>query len=288
MINNLSYKIHPYESKYLSKKKYDAPFNYIIIDNLFNKNIYDSISAKFPEFIARTVPYKDQPGATSNYEGYISGLGMKDLVDGYDFFASQDLKNFVEKSFNIETSQYISPSAHFHKAPSKDGFIHRDMNICSFPKANNDQDFITCGGGVHYTDDTNANPNSVKMIRSVALLYYLNNNDNISVTGGGTGIYDAYNGKLIDTIQPKNNRLFMFEISHNSYHAFVGANFDRSAVVSWFHSSPAYIIKRNFEQFKKHKNYLERWTQKPQNEYWSIENDPKYSQYFDKPLSELL
>jgi acetyltransferase-like isoleucine patch superfamily enzyme len=288
MITNLSYKIHPYESKYLSIKKYDAPFNYIVIDNLFNKNIYNLISAKFPEFIARTVPYKDQPGATSNYEGYISGLGTKDLVDGYDFFASQELKNFIEKSFNIETSKYISPSAHFHKAPSKDGFIHRDMNICSFPKTNNDQDFIPCGGGVNYTDDTNANPNSVKMIRSIALLYYLNNNDNISVTGGGTGIYDAYNGKLVDMIEPKNNRLFMFEISHNSYHAFVGANFDRSAIVSWFHSSPAYIIKRNFTQFKKHKNYLERWTQKPQNEYWSIENDPKYSQYFDKPLSELL
>jgi hypothetical protein len=282
------YKIHPYESKYLNIKQYDAPFNYIVIDNLFNQNTYNLISKKFPEFIARTIPYKDQPGATSDYEGYISGLGIKDMIDGYDFFASKELQNFVEKSFNIKTSQYISPSAHFHKAPSKDGFIHRDMNICSFPKAMNDNDFVTCGGGVHYTDDTNANPNSVKMIRSVALLYYLNNNDDLSISGGGTGIYDRYNGELIHAIEPKNNRLFIFEISHNSYHAFIGANFDRSAIVSWFHSSPAYIIKRNWKYYKNNKYYLERWTKKQDNEYWAIENDPEYSQYFDRPLKDLL
>lgn len=278
------YKVHPYESKYITINQYTKPFNYIIIDNLFNKQIYNNLCKKFPEFIARTKPYKDQPGATSNYEGYIAGLGTNDLIDGYDFFASKDLQKFIEKSFNIETSPYIAPSAHFHKAPSKSGFIHRDANICSFPITNDGKDFITCGGGVYYTDDSNTNQNSVKMIRSIALLYYLNNDDTISSTGGGTGIYDAYNGKLIDIIEPKNNRLFIFEIGYNSYHAFIGANFDRSAVVSWFHSSPAYIIKRNFAQFKAHENYLERWSKRPSNEYWPIENDPKYFEYFDKSL----
>lgn len=280
------FSVHPYESKYIHIEKFNEPFNYIIIDNLFNKEIYSEICKKFPEFIARTKPYKDQPGATSNYEGYISGLGLGDLKNGYDFFASKDLQNFVEKSFDIKTSKYISPSAHFHRAPSKNGFIHRDMNICSFSTVQTDE-FVTTGGVV-YTDDTNHNTNSIKMIRSIALLYYLNNNDSIDCTGGGTGIYNSYGGSLINTIEPKNNRLFMFEISHNSFHGFIGANFDRSAVVSWFHSSPAYIINRNWKHFHKNKNYIERWTAKKEEEYWKIENDPEYSSYFSAPLKELM
>lgn len=287
-MTNTKYTIHPYESKYVHIAKFSQPFNYMIIDNLFNKEMYGQMCKKFPEFIARTTPYKDQPGATSNYEGYISGLGLKDLIDGYDFFASKNLQNFIEQSFNIKTSKYISPSAHFHKSPSKNGFIHRDANICSFPIINQEMDFVPAGGGVVYTDDSNQNINSVKMIRSIALLYYLNNNDDIETSGGGTGIYDSYSGKLINTIEPKNNRLFIFEIGHNSFHSFIGANFDRSAIVSWFHSSPAYIINKNWKYFRKNKNYIEKWTRKKEEEYWQIENDPEYFNYFSKPLKELL
>jgi hypothetical protein len=281
------YKIHHFESKYVSVSRFDNPFNYIIVDNLFNNEIYESLCRKFPDFISRTKPYKDQPGATSDYEGYISGLSPNDLKNGYDFFASKELQNFVEKSFNIQTSKYISPSAHFHKAPSKSGFIHRDMNICSFPFTSNSNDFVVSGGGVIYTDDSNQNLNSVKMIRSVALLYYLNNNDSINSSGGGTGVYDN-RGNLLTTIEPKNNRLFIFEISHNSFHGFIGANFDRSAIVSWFHSSPAYLINRNWKYFRKNKNYIEKWTQKNPEKYWQIENDPEYFKYFSKPLKELI
>jgi len=283
----MQYNIHHYESKYVSISKFNDPFNYVIIDNLFNKQIYESLCKKFPDFIARTKPYKDQPGATSDYEGYISGLGLQDLKNGYDFFASQQLQDFIEKTFDIKTSKFISPSAHFHKAPSKNGFIHRDMNICSFSNKPTDDSFITTGGVV-YTDDSIVNTNSIKMIRSIALLYYLNNNDDISTNGGGTGIYDGYGGKLIKTIEPKNNRLFMFEISHNSFHGFIGANFNRAAIVSWFHSSPAYIINRNWKHFRKNPKYLERWIQRQENEYWGIENDPDYNLYFSRPLKELL
>ena len=284
-----SYKIHSYESKYISINKFSNPFNYVVVDNLFNEPIYKKLCDKFPSFIARTKPYKDQPGATSNYEGYISGLSMGDLVDGYDFWCSKELRNFVETIFDIKTSQYISPSAHFHKAPSKNGFIHRDINICSFAKNSDPDMFVTTGGGIAYTDDSIKNPNGIKMIRSIALLYYLNNNDSISSIGGGTGIYKNHKGEIETVIEPKNNRLFLFEISYNSYHAFIGANFDRSAVVSWFHSSPAYIIHRNWQNFKNNGyNYLERWAKRPEQEYWNIEQDPDYSLYFDAPLKQKL
>jgi hypothetical protein len=282
-----TYKIHPLESKFISINQYSLPFNHVIIDNLFNQVSYKKLCDIFPEFIARTVPYKDQPGATSDYEGYISGLTLDDMKNEYGLFASKDLQNFVEKTFNIKTTQYISPSAHFHKAPSKSGFIHRDMNICSFVR-NDTAEFVVPGGGLNYTDDfISDDPRAVKVIRSIALLYYLNNEDSIESTGGGTGIYDGYNGALVKTIEPKNNRLFIFEMCQNSYHAFIGANYNRSAIVSWFHSSPAYIINRHWKHFKSNPYFIERWHRNTDKTYWPIENDPEYSRYFNLSLSEL-
>lgn len=285
---NSDYQLHIYESKYIDIKIFDYPFRHVVIDNLLNDEIYGSMINKFPEFIARTKPYKDQPEATSNYEGYISGLNHNDLVGGFEFFSSKDLQAFVEKEFDIKTNKFISPSAHFHKAPSKNGFTHRDYNVCSFYDNNPNSDNFITTGGAQYADDTKYNTKSTKVIRSIALLYYLNNNDSISCQGGGTGIYDGYNGKLIKTIEPKNNRLFIFEMKHNSYHSFIGANFDRSAVVSWFHSSPAYMINRHWKYFRKYPNLIERWTQKNLDEYWPIENDTEYARYFNKPLKDMI
>lgn len=281
---------HNYISNKISFEYHKKPFNYLVIDNLFNDDIYNKISNRFKSFIDRTIPYKDQPGATSNYEGYISGLSEHDCIEGYDFFLSNELKNFTEKTFSIITTKYISPSAHFHKSPSKNGFIHRDMNICSFKKEKKKLVLSNC----FYTDDSlSKQPHSEKVIRSVAFLYYLNNPIDIdNYVGGGTGIYDSYNGKKIDEIKPINNRLFMFEICHNSFHGYVGSNFDRSCVVGWYHSSPAYIVNRYWKHYykmaKRNESLIERWTANPEGGYWPIEKDPLYRNYFNGSLNDLM
>jgi Rps23 Pro-64 3,4-dihydroxylase Tpa1-like proline 4-hydroxylase len=286
--NNL--KQHNYISNKITFTYFNKPFNYLIIDNLFNETIYDEISKKFKLFIDRTIPYKDQPGATSNYEGYISGLSLNDCIDGYDFFISDELQTFTENVFDIKTTKYMSPSAHFHKSPSKNGFIHRDMNICSFKKENKLKVLNNCS----YTDDSlNKQPETEKVIRSIAFLYYLNNpKDLTNYYGGGTGLYDSYGGNKIDEIKPINNRLFMFEISHNSFHSYIGSDFDRSCVVSWYHSSPAYIINRHWKQYykmaKKNQSLVERWGNNPLGGFWPIEKDPNYKKYFNSSLDQLV
>lgn len=289
LIENISLQ-HNYISDKISIGYHNKPFKYIVIDNLLNDTIYGQVCSKFKSFIDRTVPYKDQPGATSDYEGYISGLSVADCVNGYDFFLSQEFKDFTEKTFDIKTNKYMSPSAHFHRAPSKNGFIHRDLNICSFTDTNNRIVTNNC----FYTDDSkNKQPASKKVVRSIAFLYYLNNPNNLDdYTGGGTGIYSSYSGGLITEVKPVNNRLFMFEICHNSFHAYIGANFDRSCVVGWYHSSPAYMINRYWREYSKmtknNQSFLERWTGNPDGGYWEIENDPEYSLYFNAPLKELI
>jgi hypothetical protein len=281
---------HPYISSSINIQYEINPFKYLIIDNLLDPLIYKSLCLKFPKFIQRTIPYKDQPGATSNYEGYISGLAISDCQYGYDFFISQELKVYIEKTFDIETTQYMSPSAHFHKSPSKSGFVHRDANICNFKKSI-DSNITTISKGCSYTDDISRGVDTIKVMRSIAFLYYLNNPSDLSKhIGGGTGIYDK-NHNLLTEIKPVNNRLFIFEICHNSYHGFIGANFDRSAVVNWYHSSPAYIINRYWKQYckmiKNNQSFVERWSTSSNN-YWPIEDDPEYNKYFNSPLSSMV
>lgn len=284
---------HPCVSKNIKIDLFTEPFNHVVIDNFLNKETYEKVSKKFPSIISRASQYKNQKNATSQYEGYITGLGLSDCVEGYEIFSSIEFKNYVSQLFNIELNQYIAPSAHFHKSPSKDGFSHRDLVICTFKKNNNQ---IAFHGGCEYTDDSSiCLDDQEKVVRSIAYLYYLNNPidlaDNNAYVGGGTAIYGANGEKnKIKEISPINNRLFIFEMSHNSYHAFVGANFDRSAIVSWFHSSPAYFLKRHYNEYidlkRKNLRLLETWRQRKPEEYWNIENDPDYSLYFSKPLKE--
>lgn len=300
-MNTLEYKLnlniekinHPHVSKDMKIEYFNDPYNYIIIDNFLEESIYNNMCNKFPKIIARASQYKDQKNATSQYEGYITGLGYNDCEDGFNIFSSLELKKYLSDIFNIELNQYIAPSAHFHKSPSKNGFSHRDLVICTFIKNNNS---IAFHGGCEYTDDSSVcNENQIKTMRSIAFLYYLNNpndlKDNKEYTGGGTGIYDSYStDNLIKEVKPINNRLFVFEMSHNSFHSFIGANFDRSCIVSWYHSSPAYFLKRHFNKYiemkKNNKKFIETWRQRKPEEYWQIENDKNYSQYFDKPLKD--
>jgi hypothetical protein len=122
------------------------------------------------------------------------------------------------------------------------------------------------------------------------MLYYFNNkNDQKQGDGGGTAIFKDYNSNsFIKEVKPINNRLFAFEISPKSYHGFVGAKFDRSAMVSWFHSSPSYMVKRNLDlhkqRFMQNGEVFEHWKK---DDRWTLNIDPDYNKFFNQPYNEL-
>jgi hypothetical protein len=288
-------KTHPYVSENVSLTIYETPFKHIIIDNLFKSHIYERISKKFPEFIARKKAPFGQVGTNANniYEAIIYGLIPNDCIDGFEFFIDPFWKNYLSEIFNIIFNEHTAYSAHFHKgsleSPSKSGWIHKDLSICSAINSNTEK--VKIVRDCNYADDSHSQPHTNKIIRSVATLFYLNNIDNpTEEDGGGTGIYQSYKIKdLVKSILPINNRLFAFEISPVSYHAFIGAKFNRSATVQWFHSNPSYYVNKHLDKFKKQfKNeniIFERWKK---DNLWKLDEDPEYSKYFDKPFIEIL
>jgi hypothetical protein len=286
-----SLKSHPYINEHINIEYYTDPFNHIRLTNVFNAEIYQSLCDNFMAYINRTTPYKDQPGAVHDYAGYIYGMRPEDCVNGYEFFIDPSWRQFSADTFNIELNQHTALSAHWHKAPAKPGFVHRDLNIVCNSPAHDENIKLT--GEVYYSDDSiDYQPNTQKMIRSVALLFYLNNKDHWEPSDkGGTSIYSGWNfDTFIKEVPPENNSIFIFEVCPNSFHGFSGSNFDRSSMVQWFHSSPAYQFHRHLsltkEYHKKFKASYERWN--PKNNPWPIENDQEYSKYFNKPFYESL
>lgn len=286
-----SLKTHPYINQNIEINYYESPFNHVVINNFFNNETYKLLCQNFNTYISRTGPYKDQPGAVHDYAGYIYGFKPEDCVNGYDFFISDIWKNFCSNTFNIETNKYTALSAHWHKAPSKAGFVHKDLNICSVMPVENDNIKLT--GSCHYAEDSvDKQPNSLKIIRSIALLFYLNNKEILTEEDkGGTGIYSSWGfDTFIKEIKPVNNSVFIFEVCPDSFHGFSGANFDRSSMVQWFHSSPAAHLYRHLSRVKYyHKHHsaaYERWDRT--NNPWPIEHDPDYGKYFTKDFYSTL
>lgn len=280
--NNIEYlKQHPYVSDDISIDINEGPFPHIVINNLLKDEIYEMVSSNFMDMIGRTKPYKDLPGAVHDYAAYIYGLKKEDCKYGYDFFVDDIWKNFNMMTFGILINKYIAMSVHWHEAPAKAGFIHNDYNVCSVIDEG-PTDF-TLTGNCYYSDDTaHRTPQAQKISRSIAILYYLNN-EPTKKNDGGTGIYTNYkfHSKVKD-IPAKNNSIFVFAVQPNSYHGFSGANFNRSAMVQWFHSSPAYMVSKYKSLMKQRQDTygcgFERW--QPNEMMWDIRNDPEYKKYF--------
>jgi len=284
-------KEHPYISDNITLNTYKEPYSYAVIDNLFKPDIYEKICKKSPEYIARQPTPIGKIGDTGmHYNALIYNTKKEDLIDGFDFFASKAWKDFASNLFDIKVNQHNALSLHWHKgspeSPSKDGWSHSDLSICSV--INDPSVDVKLIGDCEYAEDSyDRQPNTTKVMRSVAVLYYFNNKEPLGPTdGGGTAIYKDYkSSSFVSEVKPLNNRVFLFEISPKSYHGFIGAKFDRTAIVHWFHSSPSYIVKRNEalfrERYKKGNDFFEFWKK---DNRWQLDLDPDYYDYFNLPF----
>jgi hypothetical protein len=273
LVNEL--KQYPYVSPEIEVEFISEPYNHVIIKNLLKKDIYDKMCVKFYEYIARAPKPHGKIGSTNlTYDAFIYSVTEQDCVDGYEFFASEEWKDFVSKIFKLQLNQHIAYSLHYHHTPSQSGYVHADLSLCSVIDDPTRKIKIT-GDCLYADDSSNVQPHTNKTMRTVACLYYFNNDvDNWKESdGGGTGIYSSYDlASLVKQVPPINNSLFMFEIGAKSFHAFIGANFDRSAMVQWFHSNPKEFMKKNLKDLIEYRSkngmeMFERW--KPQDPLWN-------------------
>lgn len=91
-------KTNAYVSKNVSVTKYTQPYNYVIIDNLLNDEMYNKICSKAPEYISRQSAPMGKVGDTGlHYNALIYTMKKEDCVDGFDFFWIKILARFCFK-----------------------------------------------------------------------------------------------------------------------------------------------------------------------------------------------
>lgn len=271
-------KAHPSVSEDLTFEYATTPYKHIVIKNFLKEEVYNKMCNKVEELIAPTAAA--QKYATGEvYNARIASLSFKEMNDGYDFFGSPEWKKCVSNLFNIAFDKLVNISLHYHKAPSKPGWVHADFSICSY-NDDPEKDIIIGSNGAIYSDDTaNRQPASTKALRRVACLYYFNNKTDISpFDGGGTAIYDATGGRVVKTIPPVNNSIFLFEISPTSYHTYTGAKFDRTALVHWFHSSISQYLHEKRDEIDIKKVKFDRWL--PAEMVYNYKREKDYGKYF--------
>lgn len=226
----------------------EQPFRHIVVDNFFTKNFYHQLCVEFYKILRHGLSEERKRDMFSrsprSYDAYNWVINPK-CVHPLSIFFSSEWENFITKTFGVTSSKDTVAAFHHHNIGSNDGWIHTDFSLCSFK-----EDRLANGiNPWHYQCDyedssPNKQPDTLKRVRQVAIIYYLLNDPRWQEGDGGeTAFYkDKTFGSVASKIAPANNRLLAFEISPFSFHTFLKNNkHERNSIIQWFHQDPAIV-----------------------------------------------
>jgi hypothetical protein len=249
------------------------PYNYLIIEDLFDDGIANSLSTTFHDLIrgAKAIGKVGEVGELVYEAVNYTPTLLEFEGTPVSYVASLELKNLIAEVFDIRLDENLMLGMHRHHPPSKAGWTHTDFAVVSFPRIPlnfGGQRVFAQGCSGNYSDDSrDRQPDAIKTARAIACLYYTGNPTWSPGMGGETGIYLPDGKTLVASAPPKNNLLFAFEISPLSYHAYLGAPMmQRNSYIWWYHAPPAYLIRRHGDaaevRAKAGLDPWDRWTDK--------------------------
>lgn len=230
-------------SQYLNTTKVNIikePFPHFVVDNFFKpeyeKKIRDFFTSRLNRGLSevydnnRFFPFLDLKG-DFEYDGYKYAMFKKEDISELNIFFSLAWNQFFSKAFNQPTSTATSMALHYHSVGDRTGFIHHDYASKPFFKG----DILENGVIYRTREGMPPRPDYFNEMRIIAVLYYFGNDNWKEGDGGGTGVYFPKNNTPYKVVEPKNNRIFAFQISPKSFHAFQSNKKPRPSIVQWFH-----------------------------------------------------
>lgn len=214
------------------------PFPHIVVDNFFKPAVYEALCKQFNEIKARGLSTEKRGDYTKfhafdvDYDGYVcTPAPTLDPHNPRRLFYSLEWNAFFSKLFHQFTTFETSFAFHHHPPGDKTGFVHHDfVDRYFYPTP------VLPNGVIAGERDMEPGTNARRRI--ISLLIYINNEEWQEGDGGETGIYAADKTTLLKTVPPINNRLFAFQTSPLSMHAFQTNKKDRNCLVQWFHVPP--------------------------------------------------
>ena len=221
-----------------------SPFPHIVADNFLKEETYEKLLKHFNSVRDRGFSEQDDPArfhpflnlkGEYEYDGYVY-VPRPEEEPALNMFFSLSWNLFLSKLFKKSTGWCTSLAYHYHPAGDRTGFVHHDHALHAFSP-----DDALANGVIFRTRGTASGVSHdallLKEMRSIALLYYFGDNAWQEGDGGETGLYFSKGGMPVQLVEPKNNRLFAFEISHKSFHAFQRNGKPRSCIVQWLHAA---------------------------------------------------
>lgn len=214
------------------------PFPHIIVDDFLKDEPYRRLLAHFNSVVARGFseggdykrfhPFFNLTGKYA-YDGYLYIPDAREpIMPVFPYTVAWNL--LFASMFKRPTGWCTSFAYHYHPPHNRTGFVHSDFSSKMFSPVDR------LRNGVIFRD--REGPQTVptfKEQRTIALIYYLGNDDWKEGDGGETGLYVSETSTPATLVAPKNNRLLAFEISPKSFHAFQENKTVRTSIVQWFH-----------------------------------------------------
>lgn len=228
---------HPLINERADAKIYRWPYTHIVVDNFLthsaaeaaHKHIDILLADKNKNFKKRDL--YDVYGRTIEWHEHPS----------LDVFFDLNLKTFIEQSFGQTLTEHVVTIMHNNTPRKQDKYIHSDWSrVFFFPH-------VQCGRLINTTPaefETNllqfvkAPAGTVVERRAITAILYLSP-DWKQGDGGETGVFARIAGTphCAAKIEPRFNRLLIFENSPHSLHNYMASSLpNRNSIIEWFHT----------------------------------------------------
>lgn len=223
------------------------PYRYVVIDDFFTPDFYQKLVDDFRVILNRgfsETKVHDKFSRFPKYDAYGFTPDPKEY-SAVNIMRTPEWKQYFAELFGRPLTNDEIMAYHHHLPGSASGWVHSDYSLCSFvenPLSNGINSwFYDCT----YEDSSeDKQPGTKKVMRAITILYYLDTEGD-GKFGGETGVYSTPD-TLVEKVAPVNNRLFAFECSPHSFHAFQqNRTYPRNTITQWFHDEP----ERTFKKF---------------------------------------
>jgi hypothetical protein len=241
MLNSLSDIITP--DKWVF---HDEPFLHLTSSNVFSDQFYAKLHEAYVEFLTKLIIKYSQ----NEYN--------QTIITGIDYNSPKPLQVFLSAEwhsritdlFGIKCTNDVNVAIHYHKKNTPNGWVHNDLNPGWFVDKGTNE--------INQADNKSCNYQTGKVniegiipkrtIRSIAMIFYINNPTPSEMVGGGTGLYKSNHqpvGHPSVIIPAVNNSLLIFPITPYSFHAFLAnKSHQRCSIIMWLHSPVDYVVHK--------------------------------------------
>lgn len=218
------------------------PFPHVYVRDVFVRGFYERLAAEF-ERVGR-----EQPELFGSVAGGYSatGVNLARLRNGpMELFLSRAWHDMIARLVGAQDTVTgdVEGSLHHHPPGSPRGWPHHDLAPAWFPGPAPGPDTVgLVGDDVDLrTGPTRPGVDARELVRAVAVLFYLGNEEWKPGDGGETALIaaaDPNRPQPAVNVPPLNNSMVVFECTPRSWHTFAGDNTAaRNSVVMWLHQT---------------------------------------------------